>query len=685
MMDVENAPEATAREAGKLLIEYDLTDTDRYLRYVRFAEYGLVFIGLPSAVSDLLLLLSIGPVAVNLGSGEDALMIPNDWIAAVALIGFGIVASLSIGKIKLGLWPHYLWILPLAAVATVWGGMYQMAVLFQEYSQVPGGLALDVLLRFALAVIAVRGMSGILCLRAAHLTPSTFKILDVLRFVESIRRGRGAGSVPGRPINRGRGIIFLVLGIIALLFLGKLGWVLGGFFLIRSRQNFQASADSVLGLDQRPPILFLRSFVDDVVDPTAGDEPPRGFQRITPLENLAEFIDFSVETRLAHHFMNFGPFIAIGSSREKVPVPGAVRVKLSDDEWQQWVTQRMESAVTIVMYAGVTHWVDWELEQVIERGLTGKLILVFPRPVLPKRPRIKRKQRPARVAEDLENRLVRVKAAFSGTRWEQAWEKIDSPSTLIAARIEDSGTVTTFRSHQRDNDMFQIAVEIAHLAILGNPLTQALSNSIPPVCEQPNVARKSPRTAWPRIIGMAAIAVPIVVSIGLMLTDNNIHIVNNQPASSPVSSTEQWAEFLPAEVNYSIEMPGKWTITVKNLDTDAGKLKMHIASVSLPSGIYSTMYVAYPSEIMGKPITPILDGARDGTIRTTGAKLRKEERIVISKRPGREIILDAPDNHVIAARFFLLDNFLIQALVVGQEGIEGDPNTNRFLRSLKVR
>src|SRR5690606_29679255 len=105
-----------------------------------------------------------------------------------------------------------------------------------------------------------------------------------------------------------------------------------------AKQYFQVSADSLLGKDKRPPILFLRSFSDDPkVNAAAG---------ITH-EGLAQLIDFSVETRLANHFMDFGPFIAIGSPKETVPQIGAARVKLSDEEWQAAVTNWMETSSVI--------------------------------------------------------------------------------------------------------------------------------------------------------------------------------------------------------------------------------------------------------------------------------------------------------------------------------------------------
>jgi hypothetical protein len=42
--------------------------------------------------------------------------------------------------------------------------------------------------------------------------------------------------------------------------------------------------------------------------------------------------DFSLEERIATHFHQFGPFIAIGSPQEPVPILGAARVKVTDDE-----------------------------------------------------------------------------------------------------------------------------------------------------------------------------------------------------------------------------------------------------------------------------------------------------------------------------------------------------------------
>ena len=76
------------------------------------------------------------------------------------------------------------------------------------------------------------------------------------------------------------------------------------------------------------------------------------------------FLAFSLEARLYYHFSRFGPFVAIGSSTETVPMVGAARVLLSDDEWQPRVPSWIRDTKLIVMYSGTTHWVNWELRQV---------------------------------------------------------------------------------------------------------------------------------------------------------------------------------------------------------------------------------------------------------------------------------------------------------------------------------
>ena len=156
-------------------------------------------------------------------------------------------------------------------------------------------------------------------------------------------------------------------------------------------------------------------------------------------------------------------------------------------------------------------------------------------------------------------------------------------------------------------------------------------------------------------------------------------------AGTQLAQAQNWAEFRPEGAGYSVDMPGEWTVTDETVPSKVGSLKAHIATVDLGSRVYMTMYAEYPmAAIKGQPVTPLLDGARDGAVNNVHGTLRSEQRVLISNHPGREIIADTPEGAVLIDRFFLLDNKLIQAIVAGQSGVESDPATRKYLDSLQV-
>src|SRR6202035_5163822 len=100
---------------------------------------------------------------------------------------------------------------------------------------------------------------------------------------------------------------------------------------------------------------------------------------------------------------------------------------------------------------------------------------------------------------------------------------------------------------------------------------------------------------------------------------------------------------------------------------------------------YLSMYIPYPPDrVRGKPVQPILDGAREGAVSNVHGHLRSEEQVTFGSFPGRRIIIDAPNDLVLVHEFFLMDATLVQAVVVGHAGVENDAGAKRFLSSLRV-
>ncbi len=133
--------------------------------------------------------------------------------------------------------------------------------------------------------------------------------------------------------------------------------------------------------DKRPPILYLRSFVDDNLRIRTRSSARRlwfdnyvsralALVFIRPKEPFEEIIVW----QLWWH----GPVIAVGDPRRVGHRLGSPRLFLSDEEWQHRVSDLMGSARIIVVVLGRTEGLAWELQRIGQLGLDGKLLLALP-------------------------------------------------------------------------------------------------------------------------------------------------------------------------------------------------------------------------------------------------------------------------------------------------------------------
>jgi hypothetical protein len=222
--------------------------------------------------------------------------------------------------------------------------------------------------------------------------------------------------------------------------------LMGILLLFQSRRYFQIDADSLLLLDQRRPILFLRSFNDD--------------EKKVRLTSESALLDLSLELRFSNHFFRFGPFVAVDSpNRIKSLQLGAARVLMPYDEWQSQVIHWIRNARLIVMYSGKTYWVNWELKKILENNCTTQLIFIFPQ--------IKGWFK-KRSKEDLVriNELIKI---FNKTIWKEAvlqlpW--IDDRKDLRAILFRADGNLVIITSRARSRDSYHLAALIGHSIIL---------------------------------------------------------------------------------------------------------------------------------------------------------------------------------------------------------------------------
>ncbi|HEV3040935.1 MAG TPA: hypothetical protein VHA33_24420 [Candidatus Angelobacter sp.] len=157
-------------------------------------------------------------------------------------------------------------------------------------------------------------------------------------------------------------------------------WILGAavvVFLLATylidlgRSLRRLRAVDVLASDRRPPVLYLRSFKADA----------RGQPQAVPgalPTFLVQLSRKSFEEKLARTLDSIGPFIAIGDPKESVPPSGAARLYLSNEEWQERVTELLDRAGFIVIQAGDSEGLVWELDTILKKCDPTKLLIALP-------------------------------------------------------------------------------------------------------------------------------------------------------------------------------------------------------------------------------------------------------------------------------------------------------------------
>jgi hypothetical protein len=156
--------------------------------------------------------------------------------------------------------------------------------------------------------------------------------------------------------------------------------LLGGTLLLaggtalfrRGLATMQPSGDELMASDRRRPVLLLRSFADESMSIAETSSFVLTSGQMSSLARMEESI--------ADQLRPFGPLIAIGKPGESLPRLGASRNYYSDAQWQAAALELMREALLIVVIAGVSPGLRWELEAIARAGHQSKLLVVMPEP-----------------------------------------------------------------------------------------------------------------------------------------------------------------------------------------------------------------------------------------------------------------------------------------------------------------
>ncbi len=153
----------------------------------------------------------------------------------------------------------------------------------------------------------------------------------------------------------GDGLLFVVLLPIGVRLIGV------------ARRASAAKVGDVLAKDDRPPILYLRSFaLDEETSRVDSHFVSRGRIKIRTEEEL-----------LAGVLSQIGPCVAIGKPGEVLPKIGFHRTYVGN-EWREMVLGFMSCAQLVVLMGGTTDGFRWELQRAIELIKPERILMLVP-------------------------------------------------------------------------------------------------------------------------------------------------------------------------------------------------------------------------------------------------------------------------------------------------------------------
>lgn len=167
----------------------------------------------------------------------------------------------------------------------------------------------------------------------------------------------------------------LVVPVLGFYLIALLVWALCAYaaalLKAKARKLARTSFEQLSMLDTRDPVLFLRHFEDDQVT------LPRMREGLRLMR--AEPAPRRLDHELVERFSGYGPIVALGKDK-KEPLPfGAVRKYVPPKLWKREVLQIAVSAQAIILVAGQSKSIAWEIGHVLDdQSLLFKTLFLMP-------------------------------------------------------------------------------------------------------------------------------------------------------------------------------------------------------------------------------------------------------------------------------------------------------------------
>ncbi len=150
------------------------------------------------------------------------------------------------------------------------------------------------------------------------------------------------------------------------------------------------NADDVMRIDKRKPVLYLRSFEAEVLNfilhrggeylsaQLPGEKRPKRRAIVASIVKSRRNPFLDEQMILAQALERIGPYIAIGRPSETFRDMdlGAAKKYVSDDEWQAVVREWLNKSAAIVVEAGDSAGLGWEIDEVVRVVAPQRLLII---------------------------------------------------------------------------------------------------------------------------------------------------------------------------------------------------------------------------------------------------------------------------------------------------------------------
>lgn len=172
-----------------------------------------------------------------------------------------------------------------------------------------------------------------------------------------------------------------------------------------------------------------------------------------------------------------------------------------------------------------------------------------------------------------------------------------------------------------------------------------------------------------------------------------ISVPAQQHTTAPATAeSAEWVNIAPAKAGFILLMPGKPTEKVGPVASTPGA-QNHIFMLETGPAGYVFSYVQFPEDVTDPTaIAGMLDAGREGSLASTGSKLKSEKQIRLNEHSGREWVLEMPGGFTALDRSYWVRRRFYQLLFITspkpndtRESIELQQElANKFFDSFRV-